>query len=681
MASPSFDMFPGELHVADARHLEIADELIRLASGGVNAQLEGLAHRLLDALQAAADASPGHPDAAWYAVAATHLRQNRYRFSYGTSAHMRTMLERAIEPLVRPDSGLPDAAMPPIALPPEREIDKRISLIKLGRSLEQALELPMTALGARLAQAFGRADLPGREHPLRPVLFLYALHDAWCEFQPDPAVHPLLYPLLQPALCLDPGPIFQALNTALARRGILPALPHQPQPAAVPPQPQADSAGEFPALFHDDALRARRGHDALREHLASLPKPGIARPSPGHAGTARSATALHELLQHSSAVDWPAADRAAVTLLIGIFDALFRERQIPADMKNLLGTLQLPLLRLALSDPDFFSCDSHPARSTIELLANLGIAHDYRDDTAGPLHLRLRQSVSRLHADPRYATFAAIATELASIATDAGSDALPAALIEQALAREKRVQAARSAMREVELRAANGDIPVFVERFLDDTWTSVLTFAYGLEKERPGAAVSALKTMDDLCRSVKPNSTPDQRKQLIARLPSIVAMLNQWLDAIRWHGAARTQFFDTLARCHAAIVRAPFELSPERQLQFVVKAGKEAEVRRQQRQPRLPPDDECMRQVRCLAPGMPLRFARGKDAPVKALLAWVSPMRTVFVFAGRDRRQAFLLSDEELAQALRDANAQVLSVSGLVRRTLAGMPPAAGPGA
>ena len=60
-----------------------------------------------------------------------------------------------------------------------------------------------------------------------------------------------------------------------------------------------------------------------------------------------------------------------------------------------------------------------------------------------------------------------------------------------------------------------------------------------------------------------------------------------------------------------------------------------------------------------------------QDASVrKVKLAWVSPLRTLFIFSGAGRREAFSLSAEKLAAMLHAGAARVLAIDGVVGQVL-----------
>jgi hypothetical protein len=182
--------------------------------------------------------------------------------------------------------------------------------------------------------------------------------------------------------------------------------------------------------------------------------------------------------------------------------------------------------------------------------------------------------------------------------------------------------------------------------------------------------------MDDLIWSVKPKATQEERKALIARLPGLLTTLNKWLDAVKWQDAERLQFFAELAECHAAIVRAPIELSPERQLELAVEAAQQDAMRRIAQEQAAAREEEADVQkdpaaasLATLVRGMRVEF-NGKEGIRKLKLAWVSPLRTLFIFSGAGRKEAFSLPAERLLDAFRTGSIRVLAPEGVVGRVL-----------
>ena len=182
--------------------------------------------------------------------------------------------------------------------------------------------------------------------------------------------------------------------------------------------------------------------------------------------------------------------------------------------------------------------------------------------------------------------------------------------------------------------------------------------------------------MDELVWTVKPKATQEQRKALINKLPGLLSALNKWLDAIKWQDAERLQFFAELARCHLSIVRAPLELSPERQLELAVEAARQDALRRiaheqaAAAEEEAPQKDDAALLVDALERGMRLEFARSGGAVRKVKLAWVSPLRSLFIFSSGLRQEAFSLGADKLLEAVRAGGVRVLAPEGVVGRVL-----------
>jgi hypothetical protein len=286
----------------------------------------------------------------------------------------------------------------------------------------------------------------------------------------------------------------------------------------------------------------------------------------------------------------------------------------------------------------------------------------------------MQRSVARAGEAKPDAFASAVAELEAGIAADeSAQEAALAAPVATAIKQEKHDVAARQARDAVALRVQAGDVIDVVSGFLEQRWTTVLTFAHTIEDARPGAVGNATRVMDDLIWSVKPKATQEQRKALIARLPRLLSTLNKWLDAIKWQDAERLQFFARLAEYHAAIVRAPVEMSPERQLELATLAAQQDALRRVELENAAAEQAAAraaeVSAVDGLERGMWLEFRSG-EATRKVKLAWVSPLRTLFIFSGAGRREAFSLPADKLAAALNDGSARVLAIDGVVGQVL-----------
>ena len=379
-------------------------------------------------------------------------------------------------------------------------------------------------------------------------------------------------------------------------------------------------------------------------------------------------------------------DESTIDLLSAVFDTVFRDQNISQEIRDLIRFLQIPVLKAALVDKNFFFQDAHPARRLIDLLSRMG--WEQRKGPDDPLFQAMQRSVDRVGRDYDHelSVFTEAVNELeASIQAEERAAATAiAAPIAAALRQEKMAESTKLAKNSVALRIGTGEVIAVVEAFLEQRWVSVLTVAYSIEDDKPGAVNNATKTMDELIWSVRPKLNADDRKQLIAKLPGLLSQLNKWLDVIKWQDADRLQFFAELAECHASIVRAPIEMSAERQLEISMQVAQQAAERRLQLQAKAdaeeqaaaearaaqpepaPGDEDAIIEVDGLARGMWLEFAQEDGGSRKVKLAWISPLRSLYIFSTAARQEAFSMSGEQLAQRFRDGTAQVARSDGVV---------------
>jgi hypothetical protein len=338
----------------------------------------------------------------------------------------------------------------------------------------------------------------------------------------------------------------------------------------------------------------------------------------------------------------------------------------------------MPVLKAALVDKDFFFEEAHPARRMIDLLSRMG--WDGRTDPDDPLFQAMERNIKRVERDgaTQPEVFAQAVAELEqSIADEEQAvEAKLAAPVALALRQERTVVSRRAAVDAVKLRIAGDNVVPVVGTFLEQKWCDVLTLAYDVEEKKPGAVNNATRAMDDLVWSVKPKATQEQRKALIARLPSLLTTINKWLDIIKWQDAARLQFFAALAECHASIVRAPIDLSPERQLELAIEAAQHdamllvAQEHAAAAQVDIESDDPVTQTVEGLERGRWLAFTQGDGSVRRVKLAWVSPRRTLFIFSAGAREEAFSIPAARLAERVRDGSATILALEGVVGRVL-----------
>ena len=704
---------PAARKAAAAQQVTLADLATRagsLAHDGLPEMVRRIVSALLDLTSAELDAR----DVMRRVRSGNLLKDHSYAFCHLAESAIDKALRTAIASL----QPAPQPTAPQeLRLVPFDEIDQQLALGAVSRPFDLEFADRLATLGVRLGLLLGRDLVRAAHNPFRPEVFLGALHAAWCEFEPDPEAHALLAPLLRPGVMFDLGPLYDALVNMLqpararqeaearfnkrddraarkaeqARRDAalssqlrrlfdggapgdgldIPLIPNLPQGsggwrpgaasgfavAALPAQTAiVDAPSPTAALSGTHAFAP--ADKTLLDLLARLGTSPAVMPDPAQAATPHAVFYLPR-------ASLPRAEKTTLDLLSRVFETVLLDDAIPAETRELIAFLQVPVLKAALRDRSFFYEEAHPARRMLDLLSQ---ADWGRDD---PAWRAMRHSVERVRGQDQPEFDAALAELEAGIAArERAEQAAIAEPVARATRLEKQAAAERSARRTVALRMVGEDMAPLVSTFLEQRWTQVVGLAYAVEDSRPGAVDNATRTMDDLIWSVRPKATQEARQALIRRLPALLAALNKWLDAIRWQDAQRLQFFAALAECHAAIVRAPIELSPERQLELALEAAQQDALRRAA-QEQAQADEPAAEDDGLAGLERGQRFELHEEGAVRKLrLAWVSPLRTLFIFSGAGRQEAFSLPAERLSALIANGAMRAQTTDGLVRRVL-----------
>ncbi|MDB6001215.1 MAG: hypothetical protein JWP52_2914, partial [Rhizobacter sp.] len=263
-----------------------------------------------------------------------------------------------------------------------------------------------------------------------------------------------------------------------------------------------------------------------------------------------------------------ALDHMVIDVVGSLFDQILSDPKVPPQMARQIARLQLPVLRVALSDVGFFSSRRHPVRRFVNRIASLACAFDDFEDGPGRTFLAEVSALVRDIVDGDFDQMAVYEAKLASLeafidqqneqAVEAHGNAasmLGAKEVELRL-QQRYTQQLTSALAEVAT-------PEFIREFLAQVWSQAMMTA----ARQGGGADAALaqryrQAARNLVTSVQPKGTPSLRKAFLLQLPPLMKDLNAGLDLIGWPAVARKEFFGKLLPLHAESLKGtpPTEL-------------------------------------------------------------------------------------------------------------------------
>ncbi|OGB28441.1 MAG: hypothetical protein A3F78_00415 [Burkholderiales bacterium RIFCSPLOWO2_12_FULL_61_40] len=656
----------------------------------------------------------------------------------------REALPQADQPQSRPFALNDDMDGLTLSLIDVQEVERILLVDRVAQRFSAHYDAVVSPLTQRLGVLLGLDSASLSNNPFRPEVFVRAFLLAWEKCDWDNQVTEDLLSALDPAHCMDLAPLYVELNTMLVSAGVQAQAAYRIKksdgtvtgygglgPASAPAPPAQQEAGPntgtpsvgLGALEPDGArsawgvlapvgrsMAAQARHFLQRIGFATFANPGDHGPVPAplapvdsefmgylgglqagswasvqSSGFDESDLEQHNILRHLRSRDEvrraPELDRGTVDALAEIFDYVFADQAIPLQMKFVIGRLQIPVLKAAMIDRDFFLSDAHPARRLVDTLACASVAWAPEKGEHDPLYVQIERTVQRVltEFEDDIAVFSDLLREFTEFLFETEQQVqgriAPVAsheqvgeTYEQALAHVDEVIHAR-------IRALPPELPLapFLAPFLTTQWREVLARAWlGVESE-PAQWESALAAMDQLIWSTQPKIKSEERRQLVAVLPELVRTLNGALDGIECHGEVRETFTRRLISTHMLAIRMtqPAALDSA-SAALDASEGQQAmsELDQRRADKRIGAVDAFDDMVQTFTRGLWFDFMEDPATQHRCLLSWVSPLRTRLLFTNREGFEAFVRSEREVAALLRRGLLKVVDQEPIVSRAI-----------
>jgi len=434
-----------------------------------------------------------------------------------------------------------------LSLVDPHEFDETMALDDLSTRTELHAGNAIFDLCHRYAVLVAAPPLDNDVLPCGPHALAAVLGEAATDFGLQREHRLLFYRLCDRRLFAAAEAFYTRLNDHLKSSGILPDLrsylprraasatrPNAPEAQASPgaanesgpmapainfTAPAAPPMGELHALL-DARRRALNPADAeaaaaqsaqfasmpeLQEALSALqalPSRSTA-PQPG-ARLSGDLMAQLRRASHGNAVQLQPEHRDALDLVSLLYDQLLSETRTEGIAQQLLASLQVPLLRIALSDSNFFTVRNHPARRLLNLVletANLWLDRsDEKFDSA--LNQRLQRSVKRVVED-NTGDMGVIEKEADDLDTHLKLISRRAEIaerrqVEAAQGRDRLQDARALAAKAIDARLSKHKTSPLVRTLLENAWSDALTLTLLRDGERSEAYHRRLAAVDQL---------------------------------------------------------------------------------------------------------------------------------------------------------------------------------------
>ena len=496
--------------------------------------------------------------------------------------------------------------------------------------------------------------------------------------------------------------------------------PITPGMAAAALRTMADGSQEFPAITHEPGARY-----ILRGPMAPTPSgyipgaPIMATPVLGE-GLARLQAGesdfdlgdgtfvqfsgipegrhnvLRDLQESTLGKRANQLESMTIELVAMLFDFIFETKDLPDGIKALLARLQIPVLKAAMLDGAFFAKKSHPSRLLVNALAEAGRGWSPEMGADDPLYSHIDALVHRIldGFSDNLAIFDEVREKLEKFLADEEevAEANIQSTAEEINKTDRKEMASAVARAEIERRIEMYPVPNFLASFLRQQWTGTLEDVYLRHGEESDTWEQSIAMLEDLVWSVQPKRTKDDRKHLVALLPSLLKRLSAVLLEVAEQSEERERFMSNLVEAHAASVKpnlgsaslataavaeqAKADAEAAMAAGDAEKAAKAEQLAVAMTQAEPAPldeeqeviDDQFLEIAQSLERGAWIEFEAEDGQLAFAKLAWISPLRGTYLFTNRQGLKALSMNAEELAVRFRADRARLVEAEPLIDR-------------
>jgi hypothetical protein len=358
------------------------------------------------------------------------------------------------------------------------------------------------------------------------------------------------------------------------------------------------------------------------------------------------------------------ADDDVINLVSMLFDFILDDQALSPAIKAFLGRLQIPLLKVAISDKDFFTNEEHAARQLLNALARAGAQWSPSQGTEDPLYKLVERSVYRVLDD--YDLDTSLFDELLQEVNEAvlqqaqQSERIEARVREVEEGRAQAELANTQVDGELDKRLAGRDLPDIAVRILREAWRQVLYLTFLREGQESEAWKKQLKVADAVVWSLLPHAEEAERERLKALSPRLITSLDQGLLAINYDAVERQTLMAALRQAHMQLLQG--QDTQREKVTAAVAPPVQPDVV-------LPADSPLIRQMKGLTSGQWLELGTGEDAQRCKLAANIR-QGSKLVFINRRGVKVAEFSAIELADKVYKEEARVLEGGALFDRAL-----------
>jgi hypothetical protein len=242
---------------------------------------------------------------------------------------------------------------------------------------------------------------------------------------------------------------------------------------------------------------------------------------------------LEELNQRKQALKQAATtpvERATIEIVALLFQSILTEERIPSAVRVWFARLQMPVLRVAVSEPDFFATIDHPARRLIDRMGSCVMGFDATSRAIGDIlekEIKRVVQVVEAYPDTGRRVFQTVLIEFEKFLEHYFKNENEASRKGVSLAQQVEQRETLAIQYTIELRKMLNEVPVQegVREFLFHVWADVLAMAAVKSGNQSDATRDMKRAAADLIWSASAKVSREEGAEVIRRLPPLLKTL------------------------------------------------------------------------------------------------------------------------------------------------------------
>jgi hypothetical protein len=324
-------------------------------------------------------------------------------------------------------------------------------------------------------------------------------------------------------------------------------------------------------------------------------------------------------------------EKATIEIVALMFQSILSEERIPPAVRVWFARLQMPVLRVAIAEPEFFGSLEHPARQLIDRMGSCVMGFDAAAIGGSALEIEIKRVVQVIEQYPETGrrVFQLVYDEfqkfLSKYLTDKTSTQRLVSVAQQVEQKET-----LAIQYTIEMRSMLADLPVRdeIREFLFKVWAEVLAVAAVKNGPQHDDTLSLKACASELvwAASAKPNRS--ERARVIQDLPKLLQRLRQGMSLIGVQGKEQEAHIKTIGDTLADAFLSKTQAIPQSTIEAMAKrlAHLEDFVAKDPATD-LPLDAQSIELMLGIDASMIEVVADGGSRPSAAMLAWASELQ------------------------------------------------------